>query len=487
MKSRKFIKSFSQLLLVVIGILVLQAFIGLLIPCAAAGLILGETLVGTIVSDGMTHEAVVEAEPGLHLADISEAVAELMPAPHPLDTLLRKVRKAEQINSVEKKFYSVSTKPFKDTFETTASGAGTGYSDSAKSYTYASGNGLTVYYVKTSNPALFNVDDLIMLRNIEIPATGTVAVMSGVSDANRVTENIVFYVEGITSDTLRIVPLNGIKGLSGNATKYVVPDFTDAEYIYILAPAKEETKMKTTPFGIIPEPESNYIQLMMAMVQESTWEQLQKKEVNFKFADIERQNMYALRWQMEMNAKYGVKSKTYNNETKDYHYTSNGITRSITGKLEYGTGGGDSTLSIDQWLGWQESIFVGNNGSPERWMLGGSGLIKAIQKMILSDTTKQLGARETKEIYGIRCTQLQDFFGTLNIVHDPTLSLTGAQNEGYILDLAHIEKHDFVPMQAREIDLKINGESNSQAKVIMEASCLTISFPDTHKHITLAA
>jgi hypothetical protein len=488
MKTSKLTKHLSQFLLAVIGIFVISTLASWLLPVAAAGVFIGEVLVGTMVGEGgVTHQAVEVAEPGLHLADISKKVYELLPASSPIDTILRNIRDAETIKSVEKKYYSVSTKPFKDTFDSTASGAGTSSSVPAKSYTYASGDGLNTYYVKTTNPALFSIDDLIMLRNVSIPVSETVAVMSGLSSSQITTENIVFYVEDIVSDVLRLIPLNGIKGSGTNAAKYVVPDFASTAEIYILAPSKQEKALKTTPFGIIPEPETNYIQLMMAQVEQSTWEQMQAKEVDWNFTDLERQNIYALRWQMEMNHKYGVKSKTYNNVTKDYHYTAEGITRKITNLLEYGTGSGNATLSIDQWLAWMESAFVDNNGSPERWLLAGSGLIKSIQSMILSDSTKQIGAREVKTVYGIRCTVLQDFFGTLNIVHDPSLSRTGASQEGYILDMNHIHKHDFVPMQVKELDFKSSGEANANAKVIMEASCLTLTFPDAHAHIIVKA
>lgn len=484
----KYLKLGMQLALASVGILFLMAFVGWISPDHAAGIVFAEGLVGTMIADGaVTHQAVVEAEPGLHLADISKKVSELMPAPVPIDTLLRQVRKAEKINSVEKKYYSVSTKPFKDLFNSSLSGAGTSVGAPAKAYTYSTGDGLATFYVGVTNTSLFNVDDLIMLRNISIPLTGVQAVMSGLTAGEKTTENIIFYIEDISSDVLRITPLNGIKGTGANAAKFVIPDFAATAEIFILAPAKEEKKLKTTPFGIIPEAETNYIQLMMAMVEQSTWEKMQMKEVDWNFTDLERQNLYALRWQMEMNHMYGVKSKTYNNVTKDYHYTSDGITRKITNELEYGAGSGSTVLTVDQWLEWHESLFVGNNGSPERWLLAGSGLIKSIQKMILSDTTKQIGSKETKVIYGLQCTQMTDFFGTLNIVHDQCLSLTGAASEGYVLDLAHIEKHDWVPMTAQTLDFKANGESNSDAKVIMEASCLTITFPDTHAHIVLKA
>jgi hypothetical protein len=247
--------------------------------------------------------------------------------------------------------------------------------------------------------------------------------------------------------------------------------------------AKNEEALKTTPFAMIPEPETNYVQLFMAQVQISDWEQRQSKEVNWQFTDVERMNLYAMRWQMEMTHMYGAKSKTYNNVTKDVHYTADGITRRFTTELDYGTGSGNTTLSIDNWLTWQESAFVGNNGSPERFLIADSKLIKSIEAMILSDTTKQIGAREVQVVHGVRCTKLQNFFGTLNIVHSPLMSLTGATGQGYIIDFSHIHKHDFVPMTVKKLDLKSNGEKNADATVIMEASCLTASFPDVHAHI----
>ncbi len=481
MKS-KYLKPIAQIFLAIIGILVFGTVVGWLIPAIAGGIVLGEGLVGTVVTEGgVTHEAVATAEPGLHLADISKKVYELLPAATPIDTIMRKVRDAENITSVEKKYYSVSSKPFSDTLDQTVSGNGLTAGAPAKAYTYASGDGVTTFYIKTANPALWSPDDTFLMRDVPIPATGIVAVMSGLSGSQITTENIMFYVEDVTSDVLRIVPVNGILGSGANAAKYVIPDFTAARVLYIMGNAKNESAIQTTPFGIIPEPDTNYIQLHMCQVEQSTWEKIQKKEVDWNFSDLERQNIYAMKWQMEMTYMYGVKAKIYNNVLKDYRYTSDGITRKFgDNKFTYGTGGSNRTVDAAAFVEWMKGIFIGNNGSQERWLIGGSTLIGAIELMILTDSTKQLQQREVKTIYGMRCTQLQSFFGSLNIIHSPALSLTGGADFGYVLDPEHIHKHDFIPMQAKTIDLVGSGQRNAEARVIMEASCPTCTFPDVH-------
>lgn len=476
MKS-KYLKHIAIFSLAIIGLLIFGYIIALIAP---VGVIAAE-LVGTVVTEGgVTHQAVVEAEPGLHLADISKKVYEILPAQTPLDTILRNIRDAEKIDSVEKKYYSVSSKPTYDELDAAVSGNGLTVGAPAKEYTYASGDGVATFYIKTDNPALWSQDDTFLMRDVVIAATGIVADISGLSGAQLTTANIVFYVEEVSSDVLRIKPINGILGSGTNAANYVMPDFTSDTKLYIMGNAKNEKATQTQPFGIIPTPDTNYIQLMMVQIEQSTWEKIQKKEVDWNFADLERQNIYAMKQQMEMSYWWGAKSKVYNAVLKDYHYTCDGTTRKITKSSTYGTGSTDRTFAVDDFLNLMAAAFVGNNGSQERWLIGGSTVIKAIEKLLLSETTKQLGAREVETKYGMKVNVLTNFFGTLNIMHAPLFSINGAADIAYVIDPEHIHKHSFVPMQANTLDLKTSGQRNVDARVIMEASCPTVTFGDVH-------
>ena len=53
-----------------------------------------------------------------------------------------------------------------------------------------------------------------------------------------------------------------------------------------------------------------------------------------------------------------------------------------------------------------------------------------------------------------------------------------------ILDVNQFEKHEFLPMAGRDIDLLTSGVSKVNAKAIDEASCPILRYPDCHRLIT---
>ena len=71
-------------------------------------------------------------------------------------------------------------------------------------------------------------------------------------------------------------------------------------------------------------------------------------------------------------------------------------------------------------------------------------------------------------------------FGKLYIYHHPLLSLTGWKDNGLILDMEHVRKHEFMPMKVTDLDLITSGQRNAKARVIAEASCVTLQYPDCH-------
>ena len=62
----------------------------------------------------------------------------------------------------------------------------------------------------------------------------------------------------------------------------------------------------------------------------------------------------------------------------DHTYFTRGITRDIEKVVEYGKGGDDRSVTKDQYNNWLKEVFDGNNGSSNRVLFAGSGLIKSL-------------------------------------------------------------------------------------------------------------
>lgn len=455
MKKSLIYKLLAALALVAVVVLV-DSLIG-----GVAGITLGTVVVA---GEAVTEQQVRTDVPDLDMEDISQTVVEMNPARTPLDTIMRKIRKAEKIESMIKKFYSVGSEPLTDVIA----------SDSTYgTYAYASGNGLTSRTFKVENPSIWAVDDTVLARDVTVLKTLVVGVIG--TPANETTMDIVFYVNSISANGVELVPLNGIKGLSTNASTYVIPDLAAGAVLYRMGVAKNEMDIQHDQFALLPEPEDNYCQYFISQIEESTFQKMTKKEVNWGFSDYERQNLYSMKAKMEMSFLNGVKGLVYNTDKKNKRYTTEGVVRRVGHTLDYTKSAG---VTQDNYLTWMETVFTGNSGSLERLLFAGSSLVRRLHKV--DDIAKQLRGSETKVKWGIEVNEIVTNFGKLYIYHHPLLSLTGWKDNGLILDMEHVRKHEFMPMKVTDLDLITSGQRNAKARVIAEASCVTLQYPDCH-------
>ena len=92
---------------------------------------------------------------------------------------------------------------------------------------------------------------------------------------------------------------------------------------------------------------------------------------------------------------------------------------------------------------------------------------------------KQIDAKSTFVKWGLTFKEIETNFGSLLIFHHKLLNQMGWSKRGIVLDINNVEKHVFKPMQANKLDLKGSGQSNVNATMIDEASCLVLRYPDT--------
>ena len=385
-------------------------------------------VVGTPTSDSVNAADLEEA--GVVDQDLSRDITLFNPDRFPLDTMTRELlKKKGKATSQKVKYFQKSTKPFSDVI-------------AVKNDTTTG----TTIVVKPATRSTWRTKDTLVMRGV---GTGGADVMFQVSSVTE--ENI----------TLKVI------------SQATVPAWPANQVIYRLGNAMSEKDMTTEPFAVYPEEYEQYCQNFMAQIEETTFANLTEKKVDWDFNDMEVENLYSLRGEIEASFLFGVKHEIKNGS--DTTLFTNGIVHSIDKSLTYVKDG----LTKEMYTAWMESIFTGNNGSKERVLLAGSSLVRAIS--LLRETDKVMQSNSQMDTYlGVKCTSIVSDFGTLKIVHAPLLDELGWKENGIVLDFEHIYKKEFVPMKATEIDLKGSGQRNANAKVIQEVSCLILRHPDCH-------
>lgn len=428
---------------------------------------------------------------GIDEQDISREIAKLRPDEYPLDTILRNLPiKVEKTESPEHKFYQQSGKPWKDTMPSSGEGTGSGTSaaNAAVAYTYASGNGLTSIFIKVNNPNVFREKATILLTNCTVTRDATGKMQLG-ANASTVTDyRQEFHVLSKSGSVLELQPIGGMLGTGANAGKYVVPNFSYSTAVVIrCGSAFGEKDMTAEPSGITPEPSVQFCQKFIAQVEETTWQKLTKKEVDYDLTDMEADALFEFRGEIEMSYLWG--SRFFKGDQKSGRiYFTEGIIRTIENKgiapLEYGTGGADRTITNAMWMNWLKSLFTGNNGSKERVAFCGSGLIAAIELFQLTSSQKQMQITAVPDTYlGVKVTKIVNTFGELMICRHPLFDETGWEDYGLVIDPQFIRKKVFEDMKAENVDYKSSGQKDVDAKVIKETSCPVLKLPELHRII----
>ena len=436
----------------VFGLFIIMA----VLSCFSVALAFGGTVIHAIVGAAVVAEPVTVAGVKAGSADldkdyVSKKVTQMKPAATPLDTIMRQIPNQVDCKSFVSEYYAVDSRPFYDTVNTAYS---------------KSNDGQLVVDLKVNNISMWSEDDTCMFYGV-----------TGVDGLDLVCFII---SKSVSNQTIKIQPLNGEAGAGGTAGEMILPvaGIPKDTRVVRCGACKHELDAQTSPYAIIPVKANNYLQIFMAQVEESTFQKMHEKEVDWGFSDYEAQNIYDMRATMEFSFLFGVKSKFSDNTNAKERYTTGGATRYITKSLEYGTGGADRTVDNATFVDWNQSIFQGNSGSDTRVLFGGDGLMANLMKV---DTVlKQIEAKSTEVVYGIRFNKIETNHGVLLFKRHPMLSLAGWSEKGIVLDLNYIEKHTFKPMGTRKLSLKESGTRNVDAVVIEEATGLILRYPDTH-------
>lgn len=401
---------------------------------------------GAIVDDTVTKEEVDTGSSTLNDFDYDKMIVQELPSRTPLDTIFRNMARKRKVDSIKVPFFTVDTKPFKDTVKT----------------------------AKTVGDAQL-ID--LAVNDIDMWSKHDTVVLNGIAgydsdNAETTLNNLVARVLSVntTDETLRLQALNGYT----SGAKLVFHDDIAKDTVLTRAgKAEPELAMQTTPYAILPWEEFNYCQNFMAQIEESEWQKLHKQRVVWGFSDYAKLNIADMRATKEMSFLFGARSAIQDAETKEMIYTCGGLTYYITKSNDVG-----ATVSESDFNDWRQELFEDNNGSEKRYAFLGADLWKKIQN--IDTVQKQIAANKTEIVWGINFARIEFGNEVIYLHKHRLLSERGWGQYGIILDLEHVYERAFKPLKETTLDLRTSGQKNADAKVIMEVSCPILKYPATH-------
>lgn len=421
---------------------------------ACAALLVGSSGGSHVTGEPLTTELAAEASPELLRNEIDSRIVKLRPMATPIDQLSRWAG-ARNSGSMVVDYYSVDTKPA----ETTLKLAYDHDPDCEEEYQQET--------ILTMNDRMLEPTETVLVPEVEVTRP----------DGRK--EALVLYVTARDpkGEGVRVMAVNG--PASGEC-KSIIPDMAAGTRLVRMGRAAGELDVQTAQFEALPRKDRNYCQIFKAQVEQSTLMRAANKEVGWTFSDQEEVAIYDMRLGLEKSFLFGSKARFTDPDRNTEIFCTGGIWAQAGNETTYTKG----ALTPEKWVAIMRTAFTGNGGASRKILIGGSGLIEAINTM---EAVKVIGASDVVTKWGLDFHEIHSKFGTLYVLHSEVFDMCGHADDGMIIDPEYLTKYSHVPFNTTRLDLRTSGQRNTEAVVITEASCLVLRYPAAHTRIICEA
>lgn len=423
---------------------------------------------GAVVSgEPLTNDATNESSEELLQEYIDDEICRMRPMSTPIDQLSRQSGRVKKVDSFEVDYYSVDTKGVTSTV-TEAYTAPTG---EAGGFASAQSKLVTL---KVADPDMFDISST--MRVIGIKGFDE----DGVTESR---EDLVLVVVAKDSTTQNpvVMAANG-KKIKSSASSYqegCVPSLEAGTKLLLMGRAATELDAQTPQYSLVPTKEQQLCQIFMMQIEQSTYNKIAKKEVNWNFSDLEEAAVYKMREGVENSYLFGVKRKLFDPNIKGYRYMTGGIWWQAGKSIEYGTAA-DKQISEDELIDISREVFTGGCGNKKKILFCGSELLANLMKVKVTGIQNE---PQSVQLFGLDFTSMKTRFGELLVLLHEQFDQAGMADYGFVLDYEYLTKGAHKPWERTELDLKKAGVRNTDAVVISEASCLYLKYPKAHARI----
>ena len=308
-----------------------------------------------------------DGDANFYMQEVDKRIVKIRPMATPIDQISR-YAKVTSSDSFEVKYYSVGTRPIS--------------CKTSKALTAQTTGASVTLPVDDAN--MFTVDDTI--RVVGVKGKYDNRGVAYPTDSDNVPD-LVLCVCGKNPDTNlpTVYAVNGDLDNTTNAAT-LVPAIPAGITLVRMGKACGELDVQTGRFNNIPTPEVQYCQNFMIQVEQSTFDKLAAKEVNWSFSDIEEDGIYDMRLSQENTYLFGVKN-VIKHVAKDYMNTwfTGGIWYMAGKDIEVGHW--DATkkraeISDEDLVDITKELFVGTGiGNKRKILFCGSDMLAAFSKI----------------------------------------------------------------------------------------------------------
>ena len=408
-----------------------------------------------------------DGDPEFYTKDIDSRIIKIRPMATPIDQISR-YAKAQSASSFEVKYYSVGTRPTNCTTISKIEAQTTGAS----------------VELPVDDANMFTLDDTIRVVGVKGKFNDKGEAYDP-EDEN--TPDLVLCVCGRNDSTSMpvVYAVNGNKAKDGQTT--FLPEIPSGTTLVRMGKACGELDVQTGRFNNIPMPEEQYCQNFMIQIEQSTFDKIADKEVDWSFSDIEEDGIYDMRLAQENTFLWGVKNKI-KHVTKDGMYTwfTGGIWWMAGKDIEVGEWDEQKQCAVitdENLVDISKDLFVGTGiGNKRKILFCGSDMLSAFSKI----KSEKFRLKETVEVWNLKFKSRETDFGEILTIHHELFDLNGMSGCAFALDPEYLTKKTHLSWSRNILDLKKAGIRNTDAVVLQEVVCLYLRYAKAHARLRLA-
>lgn len=414
---------------------------------------------GATVTTGM--EVTGEDNPEFYAKEIDKRITKMRPMRTPIDQITRSAESVSRSKSMEVKYYSISTRPIKTSLSADVTAMTSGQMSTS---------------IQVVDGSLFAMTDTIRVVGVKGYKE------NGVDRSN---QDLMLYVVGKNDDTgyPTVIAVNGLKNSNGENS--LVPAIPKDTKIIRMGRAAGELDVETGQFYNLPKPETQFCQKFMMQVEQSTFDKMWQKEVDWNFSDMEEDAIYDMRLGMENSFLFGIKGKSKDPRKSGMDVYFTGGVWWMAGKdmaLGTRTDSGEVTIADDQMVDFLKELFTGNDaGNGQKIAFCGSDFLAALAKM----KSERFKVVKEFEKWGLKFTSFDSNFGKLLAIHHELMNENEKSDEAFVIDPEYLKKKTFLIWERKSYDMAKLAKRDTQAVVLKEASCCYLTYPNAHARVKL--
>lgn len=383
-------------------------------------------------------------------ADIDKQIIAIATDESVIDTIKRRVKRKQLVNSFEVDHYMIDEKRIK--------------AYTSEEYVGKSATRAEIPFSTTADGKIFQEYYTAICKGVNgYDPTGKIELPG---------QDLMLFFIG-KNDTTEAPIAMAVNGPKVNATdEYcVVPTIPAGTEIILLSSAAYETQKFIAPSSVVPVPERVYLQKQLCNSIVSDYFKSQKKRIKFNESQIAEAILRQFRLESCRTAWVGQPGK-FKVKAMDpalgyqWDYFSKGLRWQF--KRQYDLA---SKMALADLFNLMMVKFTGFNTSKKALFLLGKNLLNDIQKIDIT-LHKTISMKDAQnETFGFAVTRLHSVFGDVDLLHDPTLDALGYSNSGALIDEAGLVRYYRKNEESTKED--VVGEE-AEREIVMTIDCLAL-------------